>query len=670
MTKASTMSALRSCRYSQVIFALMLFPSGMLAQAPGTLDESFDGDGKLVLADTPGAGWALIRADNVKRVYIAYQVAGNPVPLLHVRRLLDDGALDSTFSDDGIAVIEDNGALVDMAVESDGRIVVLTNLLQTLGHPRLTRISWDGSLDSTFNAAQQFLPNDGLDYCVAKRLIPLVDGRIVVGGTKHTPQTSQSWLALVQHVGQPDPDFGLDGFRLLALGHLSDFTVQVDGLVWIAQSEGAYFFKATPFINAGIEPQYLGSSTERIAGKVVQSVSGALMFQQKEYIPSSIIPGSVVTFGVMWRKYLGPGISGGTDWLGGGHGLFMAGPYNTPQTGNFGSLSTDQAGNFHVGFTHFSGPGWCVRRLAPLSNGADEAFGGPGGVYTEFATGQYAYVSSMCVQADGKLLVAGRSEVDSANRVVIARYHNIPDPRTRVELRMMLGGAYDAATGLMRDDLRQQGLVPSIQPYGLPFFSSPNGVGSWLASPHALQAEGDTAIVDWVWLELLSATDSSSVLAARAALLRRDGSVVSSSGSRQIDFSAGAGNYFVRVRHRNHLRATSLEPISLGAWTTTLDFTNPAFPIRGDAGQMEVNGTRMLWPGDTNTNAYIRYVGQMNDRDRILVALGGSPLGMINGYHPEDTNLDGQVKYVGSENDRDVILQTLDGNLFGQRFSY
>lgn len=71
----------------------------------------------------------------------------------------------------------------------------------------------------------------------------------------------------------------------------------------------------------------------------------------------------------------------------------------------------------------------------------------------------------------------------------------------------------------------------------------------------------------------------------------------------------------------------------------------------------------MLWPGDVTKDRVVRYAGPGNDRDPILVRIGGNtPTAIISGYHPEDVNLDGRVKYVGTANDRDLILQTIGGN--------
>ncbi|MBK8341258.1 MAG: hypothetical protein IPK99_15285 [Flavobacteriales bacterium] len=39
------------------------------------------------------------------------------------------------------------------------------------------------------------------------------------------------------------------------------------------------------------------------------------------------------------------------------------------------------------------------------------------------------------------------------------------------------------------------------------------------------------------------------------------------------------------------------------------------------------------------------------------------PTATVNGYWPEDVNLNGQVKYAGGSNDRDPILVTIGGTI-------
>lgn len=644
-----------------------LLPASAQLVSPGALDATFDGDGKLAIAATPADGWpmAQVRADSDRRLYVAYQVSDTPgAQVFHVRRLLSDGAPDSAFAADGLLVVEGQGLIRDMVVQPDDRLVLLTSPGVDQGPPKLLRIQRDGSLDSAYNAAAQFQPPNGLMLGQGCAMDMLPDGRIVVLGRYPVG----SWVAVVSLSGEADQGLGSNGLFMIPNTSLTDIALRDDGLAWFARPASVQmhslalmgdgqFVVHPPQANLG----------EQLKGMVVMGQNHVMLF---DYSVILLGPGSPQHLGVLQRKFLEQVVSGGSIWLNYCLALFSSGPYDLPPTGYLGAACADQQGNFLVGFTTVNTPGWRVMRMAPLTNDADGAFGSPAGVYTVFDPGQLASVRSMCMQPDGKLVVAGDAMVDGVRRVVVARYHDIPDPRTRLELRVLLGGVYAPGTGLMRDDLRAQGLLPSLQPYRQPFFSSPNGVGSWTAPPSLLQAEGDTAVVDFVWVELLSAADSTSVMAARAALVRRDGSVVTSSGSRTLDFGAGAGSYFIRVRHRNHLSATTLNTVSLGAWETAVDFTDPSLPLRGASPMLLQDGRAMLWPGDADGSNHVRYMGAMNDRDRIFSALGGQVHGVLTGYRREDVNLDGQVKYIGLMNDRDAVLGALGGNPLGQRFGH
>ncbi|MBK8338859.1 MAG: hypothetical protein IPK99_02065 [Flavobacteriales bacterium] len=65
---------------------------------------------------------------------------------------------------------------------------------------------------------------------------------------------------------------------------------------------------------------------------------------------------------------------------------------------------------------------------------------------------------------------------------------------------------------------------------------------------------------------------------------------------------------------------------------------------------------------ERDPDASLKYAGGSNDRDPILVAIGGVvPTATVNGYLPTDVTLDGVVKYAGSNNDRDPILINIGG---------
>jgi hypothetical protein len=71
----------------------------------------------------------------------------------------------------------------------------------------------------------------------------------------------------------------------------------------------------------------------------------------------------------------------------------------------------------------------------------------------------------------------------------------------------------------------------------------------------------------------------------------------------------------------------------------------------------------VMWAGDVNFDGQIKYLGSDNDRDVILLAIGGlQPTNMVSGqYRQEDLNMNTQVKYTGTLNDRDIILVNIGG---------
>ncbi len=223
--------------------------------------------------------------------------------------------------------------------------------------------------------------------------------------------------------------------------------------------------------------------------------------------------------------------------------------------------------------------------------------------------------------------------------------------------RVLLEGAYDSGTGLMRDDLRSQGFIPAGEPYTALGFTQAAGGGGETVAPSVLAVTGNNAIVDWVRVELRSDANAASVVATRQALLQRDGDVVATDGTSALPFDVGPGNYYLAVRHRNHNGVMTLNPVTLSGTSTTVDFAGAALATYGTNAQHTIGAVRAMWMGNSTGNSFITYTGTGNDRDPILIAVGSTtPNSTISGYHLTDTNLNGQVRYTGSGNDRDPIL--------------
>ncbi len=152
-------------------------------------------------------------------------------------------------------------------------------------------------------------------------------------------------------------------------------------------------------------------------------------------------------------------------------------------------------------------------------------------------------------------------------------------------------------------------------------------------------------------------------MATRPAVLERDGDVVGADGYRRLVFSQPADQYYVTVRHRNHLGAMSATALTLGAEEIALDFTLATTPTYGtDAQRALTGGRRALWAGNAVRDNKVLYTNTNNDRDAVLTQVGGVvPTATVAGYFNTDLNLDGVVRYTGGNNDRDLILQNIGG---------
>lgn len=238
-------------------------------------------------------------------------------------------------------------------------------------------------------------------------------------------------------------------------------------------------------------------------------------------------------------------------------------------------------------------------------------------------------------------------------------------PEIRVKVKMMLQGAYDSGSGLMRADLVASSYVPLTEPYtGLGYNHVLTGGGETTTST-VLTATGNAAIVDWVVLELRSPASPYSVIATRSALLRRDGIVAELDGTTNgIKFAGLPSSTFrVAVRHRNHLGIMTSTATDLLINTATIDFASTSGASLYGTDPTYITGSvRCLWKGDVTMDGVVKYTGTGNDRDAILVSLGSDIYMVLYGYYLEDVNMDGLVRYTGMANDRDEVLDALGGS--------
>jgi hypothetical protein len=238
------------------------------------------------------------------------------------------------------------------------------------------------------------------------------------------------------------------------------------------------------------------------------------------------------------------------------------------------------------------------------------------------------------------------------NIIVGALYANV---------NIFLQGPYNSSAGNMNTSLNSSGYLPNAQPYN----QSPwnyNGTESVPSGFFTIQ----TNIVDWVLVELRQ-TPTGTAVSKRAALLKNDGRILDCvDGISNVVFTGvTSGNYYLVVRHRNHLAAMSTNFVQINSNPTLYNFSTGLSQFYGGDAKDFGNGVYGMYAGDVTSNGQIKYNGTGNDRLQILSLLSGNPLGLLNGYYNQDINLNGEVKYNGSNNDRLIILSNLNGNPLG-----
>jgi uncharacterized delta-60 repeat protein len=244
----------------------------------GTLDISFDGDGKVTTdfgyysdcaysvavqgdgkivvageSERPGTGWDFALA-----------------------RYNSDGSLDTTFGSGGKVTI-DFGSLHDygyrVALQTDGKIVVAGSSYRSGNDSAfaLARCNSDGSLDASFGTSGKVISDFGSGSDLANSVVIQADGKIVVAGYTPQPGTGADF-ALVRYNsdGSLDTTFDGDGKVTTDFGLSSDeglsVAIQADGKILVVGSSfqsgiGRDFALARYNVDGSLDDATAGDST-------------------------------------------------------------------------------------------------------------------------------------------------------------------------------------------------------------------------------------------------------------------------------------------------------------------------------------------------------------------------------------------------------------------------
>ncbi len=160
-----------------------------------------------------------------------------------------------------------------------------------------------------------------------------------------------------------------------------------------------------------------------------------------------------------------------------------------------------------------------------------------------------------------------------------------------VNTKAILQGAYNGTD--MNTSLNSAGLIPLTQPYN---------TAPWnYAGTESVASIPNTNVVDWVLVELRTGTGSGTIVAngRQAGFVQKDGTIVGLDGVNPLIFyGLTAGNYYIVVRHRNHLPVMSTTAQALNTASFQYDFTSAVAKAYGTNQLAILTGGKFgLWGG-------------------------------------------------------------------------
>ncbi len=187
-----------------------------------------------------------------------------------------------------------------------------------------------------------------------------------------------------------------------------------------------------------------------------------------------------------------------------------------------------------------------------------------------------------------------------------------------VSAKVFLEGPFNGTD--MNTSLATADYIPNANPYS----SAPWNHSGGESVPGSFDFAANN-IVDWVLVEVRDQSTPSSVLGIRAAFVRNDGRLFDTDGTLDVNFSGlAADNYYIVIKHRNHLAVMSSSPVSLSSSSTLYDFTTAQSKAYGTNPMKDFGGSKFgMFAGDANADGGIKYNGADNDRGLYILELGG-----------------------------------------------
>jgi uncharacterized delta-60 repeat protein len=218
----------------------------------GSLDTSFDSDGKVITTtlDTSERANAVAIQTDGKIVIAGDILIGNLYYDFALARYNTDGSLDTSFNSDGIVITpvgEADDRANSVAIQTDGKIVAagVTSSGSSFDDFGLVRYNADGSLDTSFSSDGKTNNDVGFKQSFGRAVATQANGKFVVAGFTQNIADRDFAVSRYNADGSPDTSFDSDGKVITPMLPGGDearaVAVQADGKIVVVGITGIPF---------------------------------------------------------------------------------------------------------------------------------------------------------------------------------------------------------------------------------------------------------------------------------------------------------------------------------------------------------------------------------------------------------------------------------------------
>ncbi|MEO8762731.1 MAG: T9SS type A sorting domain-containing protein [Ginsengibacter sp.] len=380
----------------------------------GTLDNSFDGDGKKT-TDFGGsndyASVLEIQSDG-KIIAAGYTVNGSNTYLASAR-YNSDGTPDNSFDTDGMLVDHVNEGdthYTCSVIQGDGKILAAGNTWNGTNYDfAVVRYNTDGSLDNTFSGDGKLTTGFGTTNDYANSIAIQNDGKIVVAGT-----AGDNFAVTRYNVdGTPDNTFDGDGSLTTDIGDhdfLNSVAIQNDGKILVGGSALARF-------NTNGSPDMSFNATGQLA---ISFTCNSIAIQSDGKIVACGTYGGdglVARFNNDGSPDATFATAGLLDIFGEGEGSFWTLKSMAIQNDGKIVIGGSNGNSYRTSQVHF-----IVVRLTADGN-LDNTFDSDGFAAAYPGPSNQDYGISMIIQPDNKIILAGSAYNRSNDNFAIVRFN-------------------------------------------------------------------------------------------------------------------------------------------------------------------------------------------------------------------------------------------------------